>query len=72
LAARDRDGVIHLAERVIIYVPDLPMGHDVSLEIVVNGERLFFDKAKRSEATALGVQRDAGYEFYVDRILPNA
>jgi hypothetical protein len=48
------------------------MGHDVSLEIVVNGERLFFDKAKRSEATALGVQRDAGYEFYVDRILPNA
>lgn len=71
-AARDADGVIHLAERVVIYVPDMPMGHDVSLEIVVNGERLFFDKAKRSEAAAIGVKRDAGYEFYIDRIFPNA
>lgn len=71
-AALNVDGVIHLAERIVIYVPDLPMGHDVSLEIVVNGERLFFDKAKRSVAEALGVQRDAGYEFYLDRILPTA
>lgn len=71
-AARDADGVIHLAERIVIFVPDLPMGHDVSLEIVVNGERLFFDKAKRSEAAALGVKRDARNEFYVDRVFPNA
>ena len=71
-AARDADGVIHLAERIVIFVPDLLMGHDVALEIVVNGERLFFDKAKQSEAAALGVKRDAGYEFYIDRILPSA
>ncbi|GAA0648444.1 hypothetical protein GCM10009424_26040 [Sphingomonas ursincola] len=71
-AARDAGGVIHLAERIIIYVPNLPMGHEVSLEIVVNGERLFFDKAKRSVAAARGVKRDAGYEFYIDRILPHA
>jgi GNAT superfamily N-acetyltransferase len=71
-AARDADDVIHLAERIVIYVPDLPMGHDVSLEIVVNGERRFFDKAKRSEAAALGVKRDANYKFYIDRIFPNA
>lgn len=69
-AARAADGVIHLAERVVIFVPDLPMGHDVSLEILVNAERLFFDKAKRSEAAAIGVKRDAGYEFYIDSILP--
>ena len=71
-AAQDAHGVIHLAERIVIYVPDLPMGHNVSLEIVVNGERLFFDKAKRSQAAAFGVMRDAGYEFYIDRIFTNA
>jgi GNAT superfamily N-acetyltransferase len=71
-ATRDQSGVIHLAERIVIYVPDLPRGHEVSLEIVVNDVRLFFDKAKRPEAEALGVERDAGYEFYIDRILSHA
>lgn len=67
-AVRSADGVIHLAERIVIFAPDLPMGHEVALEIVVDGQRLFFDKAKRPEAAALGVKRDSGYEFYIDSI----
>lgn len=71
-AMRDAAGVIHLSERIVIFAPDLPMGHDISLEIVADGRRIFFDKAKRSEAAALGVKRDPGYEFYLDRITPPA
>lgn len=61
------DGVIHLSERVSFFRDIHPDARDAVIEITVNGERRYCDKAKSSEAKRMGV-RTCSNGFYIDRI----
>lgn len=63
------NGVIYLSERVSVFKKLDQEERDVVVEIVVNGERRYLDKAKYPEAKAMGVQRCSN-GFYIDRIFP--
>lgn len=64
------NGVIYLSERVSVFKKLDQEERDVVVEIVVNGERRYLDKAKYPEAKAIGVQRCSN-GFYIDRIFPS-
>lgn len=69
-AASTPDGVVHLSERVCFFDwPRCPTGDDVVVEIEVDGELRFCDKAKYDEAKLLGVRRCTN-GFYIDFIQP--
>ena len=62
---------IALPRRVIAHIDNETDHRDLVVKIVVHGNERYFDKAKRPEAKALGVQRDRiGNSFYIDKIRP--
>lgn len=69
VAARTPDGVIHLSERVFCFKDLHPEGRDPVLEVVIDGQPRFLDKAKRPEAERIGI-RGCPHGFYIDRIHP--
>jgi GNAT superfamily N-acetyltransferase len=71
-AVRLESGKIALAERILLHEPTLPNGHDLAVEIEVDGELVVFDKAKRQKMSAIGVRHDRFQYFFLDRINPEA
>lgn len=65
----DRDGVIRLPHRVDFFVDDHgDSADDNVVEIMIDGELLFRDKVKRERAREIGLQRDAGYVWYIESV----
>ncbi|MGN8000676.1 GNAT family N-acetyltransferase [Sphingomonas sp. 22176] len=66
------DGSVQLPRRAICFDPKHKGHQDYYVRIRVDGRQLLFDKVKRDDSRKLGVHRDAGYTYFVDRILvPN-
>lgn len=61
------DGKIHLAERAAFSKNCLSMGSDLVIEIMVEGELIYRDKAKRQGAKNHGVNRCCN-GFYIDTV----
>lgn len=64
------DGRIQLPERAYCFNPLDDQHVDYFVKIEVDGEVIHFDKAKYKESELCGVQRDAGYDFYIECINP--
>lgn len=66
------DGSIQLPARAYCFNPlkEVSMNDFVRLE--VDGKELHFEKLKRDASAALGVERDGGYTYFVDRIRPTS
>jgi GNAT superfamily N-acetyltransferase len=62
------DGSLQLPERVTCFDPAQPQHIDYFVRIGINGQTIYFDKVKYPESKALGVERDPGYTYFVDRI----
>jgi GNAT superfamily N-acetyltransferase len=63
------DGVIRLSERVYCFARLFPDARDVVVEVVVNGEVRYRNKAKYEDAGKIGIQ-ECSNGFFIDRILP--
>ncbi len=61
------DRVVHLPERVSFFKKLCPEPKDTLVEILVDGERRYFDKAKYTDARRVGVQ-GCLHGFYIDSI----
>lgn len=68
-AARAPDDTVHLAERVFFFEALYPNSSDAVIEIEIDGQRLFGDKAKYPAATRIGV-RCCTNGYYIDKIFP--
>ncbi|WP_353980477.1 GNAT family N-acetyltransferase [Salinicola endophyticus] len=66
-AVLDNQGVIHFQNRVAAYVRSENYKGDAMIKICVDGESVYFDKAKYSEASAIGVAYNSG-AFYIDKV----
>lgn len=66
-AVLDNQGTIHLQKRVAAYVVNENYNGDAMIKICVDGEPVYFDKAKYSEAKAIGVTYNSG-AFYIDKV----
>lgn len=66
-AVLDKQGVIHLRHRVAAYVGSAHYHGDAIIKICVDGEAVYFDKAKYAKARAIGVVYDSG-AFYIDKV----
>ncbi len=62
-AMLDNQGIIHLQYRVSANTDN----EDAVIRICVDGEVIYFDKAKYSEASAIGVTYNSG-TFYIERL----
>lgn len=71
IAVLDNQGTIHFRNRVAAYVGSDSYNGDAMIEISVDGEPVYFDKAKYSEARAIGVTYNSG-AFYIDKVHNNA
>lgn len=69
VAAKTPDGVIHLTDRVFYFRDLHAEGGDPVLEIVIDGQLRFLEKAKRPGAEHIGIRR-CSHGFYIDRICP--
>lgn len=66
-AVLDNHGTVHLQNRVAAYVGSENYNGDAIIKICVDGEPIYFDKAKYSEARAIGVTYNSG-AFYIDKV----
>lgn len=66
-AVLDNQGTIHLQNRVAAYVGGENYNGDAMIKISVDGKPVYFDKAKYSEARAIGVTYNSG-AFYIDKV----
>ena len=66
-AVLDNQGIIHLQNRVAAYVGGENYNGDAMIKICVNGEPVYFDKAKCPGARAIGVTYNSG-AFYIDKV----
>ncbi len=64
------DGSIQLPERAYCFNPLDAQHVDYFVRIEVDGGVAHFDKVKYEESALCGIQRDAGYDFYIERINP--
>jgi len=62
------NGAIQLPERAYCHRPGAIGHEDYFATILLAGKSIFDDKTKRDEAKAIGIKRDAGYVYYLDRI----
>lgn len=63
----DESGEIQLAQRVAVFAGLSGWKGDPVLEVLVDGKRVFLDKAKRIEAEEIGVEEDNG-AYFIDRL----
>ena len=68
IASRFPARVVHLAERVLFHSRAQQVDGDPVVEVVIEGETVFLDKAKYDAARELGIQRCTN-GFYLDRVL---
>jgi hypothetical protein len=67
------DGVIRLTERIYFFDRLYPDVQDAIVEIRVNGQLVYRDKAKSDVASRLGLRRCRSLNgYFIDRILPRA
>lgn len=64
------DRSIQLPERAFCFVPESDQTGDSFVSIELDGEVIHFDKNKRESSKTHGVDLDAGYTYYLDRIIP--
>jgi len=64
------DERIQLPERAFCFNPEDDQHVDYFVKIELDGRLVHFDKAKYEESTSFGVERDPGYDFYIERINP--
>lgn len=62
------DGSLQLPERATCFDPAQAQHIDYFVRIGIDGRDIHFDKVKHPESKALGVERDPGYTYFVDRI----
>lgn len=67
IAVLDNQGTIHLRHRVAAYVGSENYNGDAMIKICVDGESVYFDKAKYPGAKAIGVTYNSG-AFYLDKV----
>jgi len=67
-AASRPHGLLQLPERAICYAPDIHNLSDCVVCIAIEGQTIFEDRVKYEGAKAVGVMRDAGYNYYLDQI----
>lgn len=60
------DSTVAFHDRFISYVPELPNGTDLAIEILLEGKPIYFDKAKRSKGKALGIFHPDHNQLYID------
>lgn len=70
LGERLSDGRIQLPERAFCFNPDDDQHVDYFVKIELDGRVVHFDKTKYEETAAFGIERDAGYDFFIERIDP--
>jgi GNAT superfamily N-acetyltransferase len=70
LGERKDDGSIQLPERAYCFNENDEQHTDYFVAITLDGTTLVFDKAKRDECAELGVQKDKGGVYFLDRIRP--
>ncbi len=63
-----KDGSLQLPERAICFLPEIRDFVDCVVRVTVNGTTLFEDKVKRPEANSIGVSRDVGGIYFLDKI----
>lgn len=63
----DNLGIIHLQYRVAVYVDHIQYGGDAMLKIYVEGEIVYFEKAKYNEAREIGVAFNSDV-FYIEKL----
>ena len=66
-AVLENQSVIHLRHRVATFVDSAHYQGDAVVKICVDGEVLYFDKAKYAKASAIGVRYESG-AFYLDNL----
>jgi GNAT superfamily N-acetyltransferase len=66
-AMLDTEGTIHLQYRVAAYVRNEQYNGDAMIKIRIDGEEVYFDKAKYSKASAIGVAYNSG-AFYMEKL----
>lgn len=66
------DGSVQLPERAYCHHPRHSQWQDYFVKIEVGGETLLFDKAKYDASKALGMRRDPGYTYFIERVIPSA
>ena len=59
---------LQLPERAICFLPEITYFNDCVVRVAVNGTTLFEDKVKRPEASSIGVNRDVGGIYFLDKI----
>ena len=59
---------LQLPERAICFLPEITYCNDCVVRVAVNGTTLFEDKVKRPEANSIGVNRDVGEIYFLDKI----
>ncbi|TBZ99467.1 GNAT family N-acetyltransferase [Rhizobium leguminosarum] len=68
LGERLADGRIQLPERAFCFNPVDDQHVDYFVKIEVEGRLVHFDKAKYEGSRDSGIERDAGYDFFIERI----
>ncbi|MDT8446062.1 MAG: GNAT family N-acetyltransferase [bacterium] len=66
-AIKIKNGLIHLSERVVFNYSNYSAVRDPVISISVNGNELYCDKAKYSEAKVLGVKRHS-HGYYIETL----
>ncbi len=59
---------LHIPKRAVCYHPDILALQDCVVVVHIDGQLIFEDKVKREEAKNLGVLRDPGGHFFIERI----
>ncbi len=68
LGERIADGAIQLPERAYCFSPLEEVCFNDFIRVEVDGVEIHFDKLKRDSSTAIGLECDGGYTYFVDRI----
>lgn len=63
-----KDGSLQLPERAICFLPEIRDFDDCVVRVAVNGTRQFENKVKHPEANYIGVHRDVGGIYFLDKI----
>ncbi len=64
-------GYLALPERAICHNPKITGANDYVVSLNIEGEEIFKDKLKYSEATEFGILRGKDYTYYLDKVILN-
>lgn len=70
LGERLPDNTIRLPERAYAFDPSEDVSLNAFVRVEVDGEEIHFEKLKRDSSTAIGLERDGAYTYFLDKIRP--